>query len=155
MRSLLILLLLLLIVIFWLTITHLTLALLNSRLIFFLMRLVLLLHIIALFLALLSLLFLLLRLLTKLLCSACNKLFNFLLLQLFIILLGGLSSLQLLGLGLPFHHLISDDVYRVRIVNPGSDVVLQLSRIALAIEVGIEQHPEISESKITYYSLSF
>lgn len=109
----------------------------------FSMMLVFFLDIIALILAFLSFLLILLSLLAEFLSSAGNKLFNFLLLDLLLILLGRLSSLQLLGLALPFHHLIGDDADGLWVVNSGRDVILEFSGIALAIKVGVEEHSEI------------
>jgi hypothetical protein len=111
----------------------------------FLMRLVFLLHLLSLILALLPFLLILLSLLAELLSPAGNKLFNFLLLDLLLILLGGLGGLELLGLSLPLDHLVSNDVDGLRVVNPRGYVVLEFCGVALPVEVGVEEHSEIPE----------
>lgn len=109
----------------------------------FFMRLVFFLDVVTLILAFLSFLLILLSLLAELLSPAGNELFNFLFLDLLLILLGRLRSLQLLRLALPLHHLFSDDVDGLRVVDTGSDVVLEFGRVALPVEVGIEEDSEI------------
>lgn len=109
----------------------------------FFMGLVFFLYVITLILPFLSFFLILLSLLTELLRPTSNKLFNFLLLDLLLILLSRLSSLELLRLGLPFDHLVSNDVDGVWVVNTGSDVIFEFGRIALSVEVGVEEHSEI------------
>lgn len=107
------------------------------------MRLVFFLDVIALILAFLSFLLILLSLLAEFLSPAGNKLFNFLLLDLLLILLGRLSGLELLRLALPLDHLVGDDVDGFRVVDSGRDVVFEFGGIALAVEVGVEEDSEI------------
>jgi hypothetical protein len=116
---------------------------------------VLLLRLLSPILALLALLLLQLRLLPQLLSPAGHKLLNLLFLKLLLILLRRLGRLQLLRLRLPLNHLLRDDVYRLRVVNPRRDVVLQLRRITLPIQVGVEKHSEISAWWHSYSSFSF
>ncbi len=101
-------------------------------------------YIIPLLLSLLPLFLILLGFLSQLLSSACNELLDFLFLTLFLIFLSTLCSLELFRLGLPLHHLRSNDIDSLLILNTRRDVFLEFIGISLSVQICIEQHPEIS-----------
>lgn len=130
----------------WLSLAFLRLALyLLRRCLLLLHHFLLLLGLLPFFLALFALLLILLRLLPQFLGPGSNKLLNLLFLDLLLILLSKLCGLQLFRLGLPLNDLISDDADSFLILNTCGDVVLEFCGVALAIEVGVEEHAEISK----------
>lgn len=130
-----------------LALLRLALRLLGRRLLL-LHHLLLLLGLLPLILALFALLLVLLRLLPQLLGPGSYKLLNLLFLNLLLILLSKLGSLQLFRLGLPLNDLVSDNADGLLILNTCGDVVPQFGGVALAIEVGVEEHPEISKMMV-------
>lgn len=154
-RALLLLILLLLIgELLFLTLT-LRLWLLLHNLCLLFCRLVLLFRLFSALFSLLTFFLVLLCLLPQFLSPGCNKLINFLFLDLLLILLSSFSCLEFLRLSLPFDDLIGNNVDGIRVVNACWDVVLELSGVALPIEVRIEEYSEISEWGKTYSSFSF
>jgi hypothetical protein len=95
--------------------------------------------------ALLPILLILLCFFPELLGPAGNKLLNFLFLKFLLILLSHFCSLEFFRLGLPLNDLISYDIDGLLVLNSSRDVILELSGVSLAIEVGIKEHSEISE----------
>ena len=134
------------ILLLWLSLALLRLALhLLRRRLLLLHHLLLLLGLFPLILALFALLLVLLSLLPQLLCPGSYKLLNLLFLNLLLILLSKLGSLQLFRLGLPLNDLTSDNGDSLLVLNTCGDVVLEFSGVALTIEVGIEEHSEVSK----------
>lgn len=68
---------------------------------------------------------------------------HLLLLRLLFAFLGLFCSLELYRFGLPLNHLFGNDVYNSLVLNACSDVLLEFVRIALAVEVGVEEHSKI------------
>jgi hypothetical protein len=77
--------------------------------------------------------------------AGSHKLVYFLFLLFPLIFHEQFGLLQFGSLSLPLHYLIGNDINDIRIFDTGGDVILEFVRVALSLEIGVEQNFEVSE----------
>jgi hypothetical protein len=80
-----------------------------------------------------------------LLCFVFHVLLHLLALLLFLLLFGLFCSLHLCGLDLPFEDFCCEGVDNIGVVDACGDVVPEFFRVALSIEIGIEEDSKVPE----------